>query len=147
MDEIHVYDKAKYHLDSVSNCGLPREHAYNHTTVFLRWLIENDLVGGVLVEDFSDELEKCRARHITVNRLYEIVDRCLASDMLSEQGNAFARDYFEFETGGYLADYSSTLQGDLPSELHVPFTEENYQKMSLVVDRRYSEWMKKGRHH
>jgi len=72
--------------------------------------------------------------------LYEWWDCCLISDMLSEQGNAFAMQYFDFERGKYISDYKTTLQESLPSEFHVQYTEENYSKLKAVIDRRYSEW-------
>jgi hypothetical protein len=60
--------------------------------------------------------------------------------MLSEEGNAFAMHYFDFERGRYIHDYIAALQGSLPSEFHVDCTEDNYQKMRQVIDRRYDEW-------
>ena len=40
MSSPHVYDKAKYHYETIEQHGLSEEHAANHTVVFLRWLIE-----------------------------------------------------------------------------------------------------------
>ena len=59
--------------------------------------------------------------------------------MLSEEGNAFGMHYFDFERGRYIHDYIETLQGRLPSEFHVDYTEDGYQKMRKVIDRRYDE--------
>ena len=60
--------------------------------------------------------------------------------MLSEEGNAFAMEYFDFENGKYLDDYTRLLQGTLPSEYHIRYTEENYARMKEVIDQRYIEW-------
>lgn len=60
--------------------------------------------------------------------------------MLSEEGNAFAMHYFDFERGQYIHDYVANLQNDLPTEFHVDYNEENYQKMRKVIDRRHAEW-------
>jgi len=48
--------------------------------------------------------------------------------------------YFDFQRGRYIPDYIETLQGRLPSEFHVVYTEDSYQKMRQVIDRRYDEW-------
>jgi hypothetical protein len=65
----------------------------------------------------------------------------LISDMASDKGNAFGMFYFDFEKGKYIADYKATLQGNLSTEFHVAFTEENYQKLKNIIDMRYSNWM------
>jgi len=63
--------------------------------------------------------------------------------MLSEQGNAFAMHYFDYQRGKYISDYIETLQGDLPNEFHVPYTEDNYAKISAIIDRRYAQWKRR----
>jgi hypothetical protein len=140
MDNPHVYDKAKYHYESVEGFGLPAEHASNHTVPMLRWLIENDLMSTMFKQDGEQALTAFADGSSSIHKVYEWWDCCLISDMLSEQGNAFAMQYFDFERGKYISDYKTTLQGSLPSEFHVQYTEENYSKLKAVIDRRYSEW-------
>jgi hypothetical protein len=142
MGGTYVYDKAKYHYDSVEKEGLPGEHAYNHTTFFLSWLVRNDLMSDWFREECADELAKYRDGAISINDLYEWWDTCLVSDMLGDEGNAFAGDYFDFEKGAYLADYAQHLQRDLPSEFHVPYTAENEATMHHVISGRFSDWKK-----
>jgi len=77
--------------------------------------------------------------------VYEWWDRCLISDMLSDEGNAFAQAYLDFERGEYLRDYAQVLQRDLPSEFHVAYTEQNYQSMRAVIDARYAGWKANAR--
>src|SRR5690348_14223481 len=117
MSSPYVYDKAKYHYEEVEELGLPEEHAANHTVFFLRWLIENDLMSPLFGEQGGDILKRFRAGELGIHDVYEWWDSCLIEDMLSVEGNAFAMHYFNLESGPYLSDYSSTLQGDLPSEL------------------------------
>jgi hypothetical protein len=90
--------------------------------------------------DFADVQAKFRSGEISLYAVYDWWDRCLISDMLTDAGNAFAMHYFDFERGKYLEDYTSTLQGPLPSVFHIPYTEENCQKFKQVIDRRYEEW-------
>jgi uncharacterized membrane protein len=140
MDSPHAYDKAKYHYETVEGYGLSRDHASNHTVFFLRWLIEHDLLDQSFADESASILEQFRAGTATIHDVYKWSDCCLINDMLSEEGNKFAMHYFDFDVGKYLQDYAKTLQGELPSELHVPYTEENYQRMKPVIDRRYREW-------
>lgn len=141
MDSPHVYDKGKYHDETIDEYGLPEEHAVNHTVVVLRWLIERDLVGGDFTEE-SEPLEKYQRDEMSIHELYNWWDRCLVDDMLSEEGNSFAQHYLDLKTGQFIHDYIRLLQGDLESEFHIPYTEENYQQISKVIDRAYEQWKK-----
>jgi hypothetical protein len=137
---MHVYDKAKYHDDTIDELGLPAEHATHHTLFFLRWLIDRDLTSDMFRREGGDILRRFRGGLASLYDLYEWWDNCLVSDMLSEEGNAFAMTYFDFEQGRYLTDYAETLQKSLPSEFHVPFTDDNYAAITVVLDRRFREW-------
>lgn len=139
-DVRHVYDKAKYHSEAVDLAGLDEQHASNHTVYMLRWLVEKNLMSDFFRDEGSAPLANYKAGELTIHDLYQWWDTCLVSDMLSEEGNAFAMAYFDFEMGKYIADYKATLQGSLPSEYHVPFSEDRYAKLRQVIDRRYAEW-------
>jgi hypothetical protein len=134
------YDKAKYHYETVEEEGLPREHAANHTMYFFRWLIERDLVSDFFREEGKEPLEEFRKGLRTIHDVYGSWDEVLAGDMLSDEGNGFAMAYFDFDKGAYLKEYEETLIGGYESTWHIPFTEENYQKMKALLDRRFEEW-------
>jgi len=136
-----VYDKTKYHLETTDNYSLPEPHASYHTLYFLRWLIENDFMS----DEFKSEEEPLN-EYLTGKRsllfLYEWWDCCLIDDMLSNEGNAFAQYYFDFEKGQYLKDYIGLLQGSLTSEFHIEFTDANYLKLKHIIDKNYKNWKK-----
>lgn len=140
MSSPHVYDKAEYHHETIEQHGLSEEHAANHTVMFLRWLIERRMMSEFLEQEAEGILQQFRDGEISIHRVYGWWDACLIDDMLSEEGNAFAMHYFDFERGRYIHDYIRTLQGRLPSEFHVDYTEDSYQKMRQIIDRRYDEW-------
>lgn len=140
MKSPHVYDKAKYHYETVDQYGLSESHAANHTVIFLRWLIERDLMDKFFVDESGGILEEFRRGKTSIHEVYEWWDCCLIDVMLSEEGNGFAMHYFDFESGKYIHDYIELLQGSLPSEFHIEYTEDNYQRMKEVIDRRYQEW-------
>lgn len=140
MSSPHVYDKAKYHYETIEQHGLSGEHATNHTVMFLRWLIERRMMSEFFETESEGPPWQFGPGAMSIHQVYNWWDCCLVDDMLSEEGNAFALHYFDFEHGRYIHDYIETLQGSLPSEFHVVYTEDNYQKMRQIIDRRYAEW-------
>jgi hypothetical protein len=65
--------------------------------------------------------------------------------MLTDEGNRFAVDYFDFDRGKYLADYEELLAKSLPSLYHVEDTWENYEIISKKIDERYADWKQQQR--
>jgi hypothetical protein len=139
----HVYDKAKYHVESVSDGGLPESHASNHIVPMLRWLIEHNLMSEFFLTEGADELARYRAGEIAIHELFESWDTCLVDDMLSDEGNAFAMAYFDYEKGQYIHDYVAELKDALPTEFHIPYSEANYARIASVIDARHSVWLQK----
>ena len=93
----------------------------------------------------ADVVKAFRNGQASLHDVYDWWDRCLIDEMLSDEGNAFAQSYFDFERGEYMKDYARVLQRDLPSEFHVPFTEANYQAIRGVIDVRYAAWTQSSR--
>ncbi|MDJ0916905.1 MAG: hypothetical protein QNJ05_04010 [Woeseiaceae bacterium] len=135
-----VYDKAKYHFDSVQELGLPDEQAYVHTAFFLGWLMENDLCSKEFVDDSCEQIEAYKRRETTALDVYAAWDGCLVDDMLSETGNAFAASYFDFSNGKYIDDFAELLVRKMKSEFHVPYTWENQAKINHRIGKRYRDW-------
>ena len=135
-----VYDKAKYHLDSVMELGLPEEQAAVHTAFFLGWLMDNELCSDEFVKDSLVQIEEYRQRKRTALEIYARWDYCLVDDMLSDEGNAFAQSYFDFRKGRYIEEYRALLARHEPSPLHVPYTWENQKKISHQISKRYGQW-------
>lgn len=131
-----VYDKAKYHYDGDYPKGLARKQAFVHTGMFVGWLVEHDMIA----KDFLSETEGFKDRKITGAEIYKAWDGRLTSDILTDEGNRFAADYFDFERGQFLDDYEKILIKDLPSMYHVKNTWENYEAIRVKIDERYAEW-------
>ncbi len=138
---MHVYDKADYHLESVDKAGLPEEHASNHIVPMLRWLIENNLMSEFFTTEGADPLSSYKNGGISIHELLDWWDGCLVSEMLSDRGNAFAMHYFDYDQGAYLGDYQRILQGSLPSEFHVAYSDANYSKLQTSIDKHYKVWL------
>lgn len=139
----YVYDKAKYHHDANDFPeSYPIEQAYVHTGLFVAWLAENDLL------DISDPVNRnliaqCKRREITGPQQYEKMGECLIDYMLTEEGNLFAQEYFNFSTGAFIPDYRALLVKDLPSDYAVSDSWENYEIIRQRFDERFRDWKAK----
>jgi hypothetical protein len=140
MSDPYVYDKAKYHYGGDFPEGLPDDQAFVHTGLYLGWIIDRDLYSDQFREDSAEAITRFKAREITGPEVYESWDGCLIDFMLNDEGNAFSREYFDFDSGRYLADYEEMLCGALPTMYHVDNTWENYDRLRPRLDQRYDEW-------
>ena len=59
--------------------------------------------------------------------------------MLSDEGNKFAQDYFDFDRDHYEEYYGELLCKDLPSMYHLADTWPNYEKVKQMIDKRYRD--------
>jgi len=135
-----IYDKAKYHFESIKINGLPEIHAYIHTGLFLGWLIENSLLDHEFLEGVSNDIQRFIKREISGPELFSMWDGVLDDEMLNDDGNKFTHIYFDFKNGQYIYDYIKYLAEDLPSEFHVQDTWENYEKAKIFIDEGYERW-------
>jgi hypothetical protein len=140
MAEPLVYDKAKYHYDGNFPDDLEPEQGFVHTGMFLGWIIDHDLYSDWFGPEMRGYISAFKSRDMTGAKVFEACDGVLVDDMLTDEGNAFARDYFDFERGKYLADYSELLTKGLPSMYHVADTWPNYEKLKKRIDQRYRDW-------
>jgi hypothetical protein len=136
----HVFDKAKYHYNGKYPAGLPIEQAFVHTGLYLGWIVERGLYSAEFVEVSGDLIAKFNRREITGPGVYEFWDGCLIDDMLSDEGNAFSHDYFDFDRGQYMSDYDELLADGLASQYHVENSWANYDRIKPRIDERYAAW-------
>ncbi len=135
-----IYDKAKYHIEGDFPAGLSTKQAFVHTGLFLGWMVDHNLISGEFAADFEAEIEQFKLRQITGCRLYEISGGVFDETMLNEDGNRFARYYFDFEKGNFVSDYQQLLAAGLPSFFHVQDTWENYDRLARRLNQRFEEW-------
>ena len=140
MNQPKAYDKSKWHDEAVAKFGLPAEHASHHIVFFFRWCIEHDFLIEWLRNEWPYDYAAVREGRLSALAYFEQLDRCFIDDMLTDEGNAFAAAYFDYEKGRYVEDLKGTLQGSLPSEYHIPFNDDTYGRLKLVIDKRYAEW-------
>jgi hypothetical protein len=100
------------------------------------------LAGDIHVIDFPEGIQQLKDRSITPGAfLLRACDGKFTDEDLTDEGNAFTKEYFNFAKGGYLRDYASTLGPGIPDSLYyVADTWDNFDKLRPVLDRRFSEW-------
>jgi hypothetical protein len=138
------YDDASWHYGGDFPKDLPIEAGATHTGMFLAWALLAGL-GGELHDDETPNLfEQLRARTITPGAFFmSACDGKFTDEDLNDEGNAFAQDYFVFETGLFLHDYETTVGADLPDLYHVPDTWGTFEQVKSVLDQRFHEWKTK----
>jgi hypothetical protein len=145
VNGVLVYDKGKYHDESVREEGLPHEHADHHIVYFLRWLIENDLVGREMTKGRGGRgLKAYRSGRQSIFWLFRWWDRCFVADMVSDEARPFVDAYVDYEHGQYLADYETLLVGELPSFFHVQYTDAGYRVLAARISERRDEFRSSG---
>lgn len=135
-----TYDRAEYHKQSVADEGLDPQQAYVHTGMFVGWLADKKLLSETFCGSVGDELQKFRARQLSAPRLYAIWQGELREEMLSDEGNAFAREYFDFRKGQFLEDYAEVLAPAGETLLAVEDSWQNFASLSLRLGERFAAW-------
>jgi len=139
--ELLVYDKAKNHFLGQFPTDLPMEQAYIHIGVFLGWVLEKELYSSAFEDEAGHQILRFLNKDISCAILSAIWDGYLGEDLLNEDGNRFAKYYYQ--SGKYLEDYKSLLVEDTTNTIyHVKDSWENYEKMSNMIDKRFDEWKK-----
>jgi len=139
------YDDASWHYGGDFPKDLPPEAGATHTGMFVAWCMLNGLGGALHTEELPDILAELKSRKITPGRfIIKACDEKFTDEELTAEGNAFAKVYFDFETGKYLADYETALSHAYPSQYHVPDTWENFDKLAPVIATRFQNWKKYG---
>jgi hypothetical protein len=137
-----AYDRADWHYGGNYPSDLPLENGGTHIGMFLGWAIQRGLEGEFHRDESTGAVAAVRSRNMTGRDfLFSECDEKFWEEDLSEEGNAFAKAYYERQDAeGYLSDYAATLGPGLPSLYHVTDTWENFDRMAAVIDRRYAEW-------
>ncbi len=138
-----TYDRAAFHEQSVADEGLDAVQSYVHTGMFLGWMADKKLLSESFQESAQALLKKFLAREVSAATLYQECGGVFHEDMLSPVGNAFAREYFDFRRGRYLADYEHVLAPQGATLLAVEDNQQNFLTLSERLNLRLAEWQDK----
>ncbi len=123
-----VYDKAKYHDDTVAEYGLTHEHSAIYILFFLGWLMDNDLMSDDFVSEWSQFTHKYKSRSSSPLAIFDW------------KTNRFAQEYFDHKIGQYIADYTKIVVGSLPSMYHPKYSWDAQELMNRQISKRYDTW-------
>ena len=151
-------DDADWHLESIQEKELPVDeiNAYNHLAVYLRWCMENDLMGEEFLAEYGDVVETVKTKPASVDLrefIQDELDGQLVGPLFNKIGRAFASyyygeadsPYFPSDIDNYALEYfgseqyySDKFQDD--AYLFIPFDENYYQAMAKVMEKRFVNW-------
>lgn len=70
VDSEYVFDKTKYHDNSIEQLGLDEEQAFVHTGLFFAWLVNNGLMSDFFCDETRDGIIELKDRKISPSTLY-----------------------------------------------------------------------------
>ena len=136
-------DRMDWHYGGDFPEGLPTENGGTHIGMYLAWIINNDLIGEMHLEDAPESILAVKNRQITGRDfLIQECDEKFWNDDWNEEGLAFTNHYYSDDSGmkQYIQDYEQILSNDVASTYHVEDTWDNYDKVARVLDIRFKEW-------
>lgn len=132
-------DRADWHYGGDYPSGLPPENGGTHIGIYLAWIIHHGLGSRALEEYTGDMYHRVLDRQATGrDLLLSALDEKFFPELLTKEGRAFTRDYYE--SNDYLNDYDRVLGGTLESLYHVADDWVNFDLMARVLDERFAEW-------
>ncbi len=141
-DKTFIFDKAKFHINTVKKLKLDHIQAYVHTGYYISWLLANNLIKNDLVdiEKYKSDLEANKQSPI---QYYLDFDGVFSGEDLTNNAYMFSREYFDIEEGQYLSDYITTLLTVEQDIYECEISWENLEKISVVLNKKFDEWKNK----
>ncbi len=144
VDDKYVFDKAKFHDNSISEAGLDDVQSFVHSGIFLSWIVRNDLISDYLLKECTRLIKLTKTEKVSPTELYEYLDGGLIGELFNKVGYNFALDYFDFDTGYYVEDYDTALTLNEPDIFRAANTWESYHKIAKIMDSRFEKWAKEN---
>ncbi|WP_291075372.1 hypothetical protein [Hyphomonas sp.] len=141
------YDDAAWHYGGDFPKDLPPEAAATHIGMFVVWCWLNGMAGAGILEDTPDIKHRAALRTAGPGTLFlELCDGKFIEDDLNDEGNAFARDYYDHESIGYRHKYFTDLENLAPRSIasiyHLPDSWSTFDEVSKVLEKRFKSWRK-----
>jgi hypothetical protein len=136
VQNISNFDSATRHFLGNYPQSLPIEKAYVHIGMYLGWIIETGLYSEYFAEEGSAQIFRFKRREISCTILSQIWDGNIPAEILNNEGKAFSAYYYS--TGLFRQDYHDVLAKNLPSFYHVADNWQNYERLKLRLDQRFT---------
>ena len=135
------YDLWRWHTEGAFPKDQLPEQGYVHIGMFLVWLIDLDMLDPewVAKSGATRAVEAIRERDGSACALRDMTEGRLASDMLTEEGQAFTGAYYAPEYG-YTRDWNRVF-GRRAGRYAVPDEWATYDRIGPLIERRYQEWV------
>lgn len=135
-------DRIDWHQTDNFPENVPIENGGTHIGMYLNWIIDNNLIGEFHLTESTNAIEDVKTRKITGRDfLIEYCDGKFWDEDLSEIGLKFTEDYYS--TDKYFGDYAEALDSNQESIYEYENSWENYEKIKVVIDKRYKDWKRK----
>ncbi len=140
------YDDASWHYGGDFPADLPDQAGATHIAMFVAWCVLNGMGGELHDVESLEATEALRARTLTPARWFiETCDEKFTDEDLSEEGNAFAREYYGADgnlasgTTSYLADYEKAFQ-QTANLYQVPDAWSSYDRIAPIIAHAAKKW-------
>lgn len=136
-------DRIDWHQTEDFPENVPLENGGTHIGMYLNWIIENNLIGEIHLTQSASLLENVKDKKINGRDfLIKCCDGKFWAEDLNEIGLKFTEDYYSSDK--YFGDYANTLDSNKDSIYEYENSWENYEKIRLVIDKRFKDWRKKN---
>ena len=144
IDSTYVFDKAKYHIESVESDNLSENQAFVHTAFFIVWCVEKNLINDTFKRQFANKIEKIQSRQISPTTIYHSMDGVFIGGILTLEGYNFAMQYFHLSNGRYLKDIErlKSLTRKNKSIYGIEDTWSNFGIVKELLDKKLLIWNK-----
>ncbi|WP_454719103.1 DUF7832 domain-containing protein [Caulobacter segnis] len=140
------YDDASWHYGGDFPAGLPHEAGATHIAMFVAWCVLNGMGGELHDVETSEATDALRGRTLTPARWFiETCDEKFTDEDLSDEGNAFASDYYGADgnlalgSASYLSDYEKAFP-QAANLYDVSDTWSSYDHIAPIIARRVMKW-------
>ena len=150
-------DSADEHLQLIAGYGLCVDEtaAYNHMAAYLRWCMEQNLMGDVFMQQHSDVVRAVQSGSVTDLRAFvrdELGGRLMITDY-NCVGVQFANWYntgnrsmpyaYIKDVKAYAQEYFKGHETAAPEVLYLllPWGGEYYSAVSAIIAQRFAEWL------
>jgi len=126
------YDDASWHYGGDFPVDQPAEHGGTHIALFLKWCLIKGWAGELLLQEAPDNVAAVIDGTKSPTEFLFEWDGKFVDDMLNEEGNAFANQYYG-DDGLYLEDYFTNfgyLMYVAPAESH------DFANFSAMIEQR-----------
>ncbi|MDR7230308.1 hypothetical protein J2X45_001389 [Caulobacter sp. BE264] len=140
------YDDASWHYGGDFPSGLPDEAGATHIAMFVAWCVLNGMGGELHEVDSTEATNALKARALTPGHWFiQTCDEKFTDEDLSDEGNAFAADYYRADrnlasgAASYLSDYGKAFPR-VANLYEVPDTWNSYDHIAPIIARRAMRW-------